>query len=333
MLVFQDLPTGYLVLEDVADDRTFATWKAVVDARLTALGTEVLYLVSDRAKALIQLAEQGLECLSMPDFFHCMHDLVKSYSCAHWPALATRAQELNESPGGPGTTPGAPQAEHADPEAQALVEARQAEVTRLGRGAQHVSGPLGDPLAHAASLPHRGLGSPDLRPGRKPTAGDGGGDRSVRPAPSVAGPARRHDQGPQAGACPRRPGGLLVARRPAGFGAIHPLAHVEEWVHECLLPLVYWEHQAAHTRCARRKAKIRQALEAVHATFHTHAITTAAGPPGAGGVESMGRPADEGLSADLISRGRAQWLFVANASEPSGLAQAQIQGVDDLTQL
>jgi hypothetical protein len=45
------------------------------------------------------------------------------------------------------------------------------------------------------------------------------------------------------------------------------------WVHECLLPLVYWEHQAAHTRCARRKAKIRQALEAVQATLQAHAIT------------------------------------------------------------
>jgi len=29
MVVFQDVPTGYLVLEDVADDRTFATWKAL----------------------------------------------------------------------------------------------------------------------------------------------------------------------------------------------------------------------------------------------------------------------------------------------------------------
>jgi hypothetical protein len=65
MLVFRDLPTGYLVLEDVANDRTFATWKAVVDARLKALGAEVLYLVSDRAKALIQLADQGF---GMPEY-------------------------------------------------------------------------------------------------------------------------------------------------------------------------------------------------------------------------------------------------------------------------
>src|SRR5216684_4732387 len=36
MLVFQDLPTGYLVLEDMADDRTFTTWKTWVDERLKA---------------------------------------------------------------------------------------------------------------------------------------------------------------------------------------------------------------------------------------------------------------------------------------------------------
>src|SRR5215470_2914737 len=77
MLVLMDLRTGYVLLEEVAEDRTYATWKARVEARLTALGIGVRYLVSDRAKALIQLAEKELECLSMPDFFHCMHDLVK----------------------------------------------------------------------------------------------------------------------------------------------------------------------------------------------------------------------------------------------------------------
>jgi hypothetical protein len=78
LLVCLDLRTGCLLLEEVADDRTYATWKAVVEERLTALGANVLYLVSDRAKGLVQLAETGLECLSMPDFFHVVHDIVKS---------------------------------------------------------------------------------------------------------------------------------------------------------------------------------------------------------------------------------------------------------------
>lgn len=82
LLVFMDLPSGYLLVEEVAAERTDATWKAVVDERLKPLGATVLYLVSDRAKALIQLAETGFECFSMPDFFHCVHDIVKSYSLA-----------------------------------------------------------------------------------------------------------------------------------------------------------------------------------------------------------------------------------------------------------
>ena len=39
MLVFMDLRTGYLLLEEVADDRPYATWKALVEERLTALDT------------------------------------------------------------------------------------------------------------------------------------------------------------------------------------------------------------------------------------------------------------------------------------------------------
>src|SRR5262252_11201294 len=52
MLVFMDLVSGYLLFEEVAEDRTYTTWYALVEARLDALGVGVWYLVSDRAKAL-----------------------------------------------------------------------------------------------------------------------------------------------------------------------------------------------------------------------------------------------------------------------------------------
>jgi hypothetical protein len=76
ILVFMDLPSRYLLVEEIATERIYAAWKAVVDERLKPLGTTVLYLVSDRAQALVQLAETGFECFSMPDFFHCVHDIV-----------------------------------------------------------------------------------------------------------------------------------------------------------------------------------------------------------------------------------------------------------------
>ena len=36
---------------------------------------------------------------------------------------------------------------------------------------------------------------------------------------------------------------------------------------------MYWEHHVAHTRCVRRKAKLRQAYEAARTALHTHVLT------------------------------------------------------------
>lgn len=94
ILVFMDLSTGSLLLEEVAEDRSFATWQALVEGRLKGLGPGVLSLVSDRAKALIQLAEKGLECLSMPDCFHGIHDIIKSYALAIGRHVRHAQQEL-----------------------------------------------------------------------------------------------------------------------------------------------------------------------------------------------------------------------------------------------
>src|SRR5262245_48325811 len=66
MLVFMDLATGYLLMEEVATDRSFDTWYDRANNRLTTFGTEVLYMVSDRAKALIKPAHTGLGCPSIP---------------------------------------------------------------------------------------------------------------------------------------------------------------------------------------------------------------------------------------------------------------------------
>ena len=278
MLVFQDLPTGYLVLEDLADDRTFATWNVVVEARLKALRAEVWYLVSDRAKALIQLAEQGLECLSMPDFFHCMHDLVKSYSLAIGQRLRQAQQELTKAQEGLARRQGPPRIDRTDLEAQALVEARQVEVTRWEEVRNTYRGHLETlsltlhPFRIADSVPQT---SAQVESQLKATV------------EAIAALAQRHQ-------LPARPDAMTkVGKQVPALAALVDFwwqgVHQDlepfllapkwrRWVHEGLLPLVYWEHQVAHTRCARRKAKIRQALEAVQASFHTHVITTQLAP-------------------------------------------------------
>ena len=77
ILVMMDLGSGYLVLEEAAEDRTYGTWQERTQAAITKLGLELRYVVSDRAKALIKLALQGLGCPSVPDLFHALRDLAK----------------------------------------------------------------------------------------------------------------------------------------------------------------------------------------------------------------------------------------------------------------
>ena len=75
ILVLMDLSSGYLLLEDISDDRCYETWYAKTSPRLEALGIEVSHAISDRAKALIKLAVTGFECDSGADLFHAQQDL------------------------------------------------------------------------------------------------------------------------------------------------------------------------------------------------------------------------------------------------------------------
>jgi hypothetical protein len=51
-----------------------------------------------------------------------------------------------------------------------------------------------------------------------------------------------------------------------------------QWARESLLPWVYWEHQVAHTRCARRKAKLQRAWAEVRSAFDQPVITQRRAP-------------------------------------------------------
>src|SRR6266481_2810293 len=127
MLVFMDLVSGYVLCEEVAEDRTYTTWHALVEARLEALGVGVVYLVSDRAKALIKLAEKGLECVSIPDVFHLIHDLVKSYSLAICRPLRQARQTLSQARESLTTCQASHRSSDEAQQAQAEVEACEAE--------------------------------------------------------------------------------------------------------------------------------------------------------------------------------------------------------------
>ena len=97
-----DLATGYLLMEEVAADRSYATWFDRANARLTTFGTEVLYMGSDRAKALIKLAHTGLQALGASQDVSLGRDLAKSYSLAIFGRLRQAKRELEQAKRAPG---------------------------------------------------------------------------------------------------------------------------------------------------------------------------------------------------------------------------------------
>src|SRR5439155_24934216 len=80
------------------------------------------YLVSDRAQALIKLAEQGLECVSIPEVLHLIHDLVKSYALAMCGPLRQARQSFNQAREALTTCQASPRSSDEAQQAQAEVE-------------------------------------------------------------------------------------------------------------------------------------------------------------------------------------------------------------------
>jgi hypothetical protein len=278
ILVFMDLKTGYLLREEVAADRTYPTWQALVEERLTALGTHVLYVVSDRAKALIQLAEQGLECLSIPDFFHLMHEIVKSYSLALGRRMRQAYKALTDAQEALTRLQGRPHAAQDVLEAKALVETRQAEVTRWDEGHKTYRR-----LLETFSL--------TLHPFR---ISDSALQTTAQVASQLQATVAAIEAFAQCHQLPARPDAMTKVRKQVPALAalvdfwwqgvhqdIEPFVlspQWRQWVDACLLPMVYWDHQVARTRCRRRRAKMQEAWEAVRAAFDQHAITQGLAP-------------------------------------------------------
>ncbi len=278
MLVFMDLVSGYLLFEEVAEDRTSTTWYALVEARLEALGVGVVYLVSDRAKALIKLAEQGLECLSIPDVFHLIHDLVKSYSLAICGPLRQARQALNQARESLTTCQASHRSSDEAQQAQAEVEARAAEVERWES-------------VHSAYRHHLETVSLIVHPwhicNSTPQTSQEVERRLHAEIDAITALIETHGLPAKQKAVDK------VRKQLAGLSALvdlwwqrvwHDVQQValtpmwQRWVDEQLLPLMYWQHQVSRTRCPRRKAKLLQALESVQDAFATHLITAQLAP-------------------------------------------------------
>ena len=274
MLVLMDLATGYLLMEEVAADRSFDTWYDRANNRLTTLGTEVLYLVSDRAKALIKLAHTGLSCLSIPDLFHLSHDLAKGYSLAIFGRLRHAQRDLK----------------HAQQRLETLQQNAQVDPAHVAQAQARVA-------ACATSVTHwQGVGnawrqrlsnlSRILHPWR---LADSSRQTSKEVEEQLRAELEAIETLLETNGLPVKKGTLdKVRQQLAGVAALvdfwwqtvrQDLTQLAmtpmwtTWVEECLLPLMYWQEQLRRTRCPGQKAQIALVLRAVEEAFERHSCT------------------------------------------------------------
>jgi Family of unknown function (DUF6399)/IclR helix-turn-helix domain len=279
MLVFMDLATGYLLMEEVATDRSFGTWYDRANDRLTTLGTEVLYVVSDRAKALVKLAHTGLGCLSIPDLFHLSHDLAKGYALAIFGRLRQAKRDL----------------EHAKQRLETVQKNVQAECVHIEQAQARVA-------TCATSLHHwQGVGSAwrqqlsnfarILHPWRLV---DSTRQTSKEVEEQLRAELEAIETLLETNGLPMKQDTLAKVRKQlAGISALvdfwwqtvhQDVAQMAmtpkwtQWADELLLPLMYWQEQLRRTRCPVQKAQIALVLQVVEEAFARHSCTRQLNP-------------------------------------------------------
>ncbi len=274
MLVFMDLATGYLLMEEVATDRSFDTWYERANTRLMTFGTEVLYMVSDRAKALIKLAHTGLGCPSIPDLFHLGHDLAKGYALGIFGRLRQAKRDLDHAKQRLETVQ-----KHGQGD-QTQVEQAQARVGACTTSVTHWQGVSSVWRQHLSNV------SRILHPWRLLD--------SIRQTSQVVEEQLQAELEAietllETNGLPRKKDTLdKVRKQLAGLSALvdfwwqtvrQDLTQMAmtprwtTWAEDVLLPLMYWQQQHARTRCPGQKAQIALVLQAVEESFARHSCT------------------------------------------------------------
>jgi Family of unknown function (DUF6399)/IclR helix-turn-helix domain len=274
MLVFMDLATGYVLLEEVAADRSFDTWFDRANARLTTFGTEVLYMVSDRAKALIKLAQKGLGCPSIPDVFHLGHDLAKRSSLAIFGRLRQAKRELEQAKQGLEKLQKNIQTDSAQvAQAQARVAAWATSVHHW----QEVGRAWRQRLSNVSRILHPWR----LADSRRQTSQEVEEQlraelKAIETLLATNGLPMKQDtlgkvQKQLAGVSALIDVWWQTVRQDLTQLAMTP--RWTQWAEDGLLPLMYWHEQLRRTRCPGQKAQIALVLQTVEEAFERHPCT------------------------------------------------------------
>lgn len=273
ILVLMDLRSGYLLLEEITEDRCFDTWYAKTTPRLESLGIEVSHAISDRAKALIKMAVTGFGCESGADIFHAQQDASR-WLGARLGKRVTQAEK------------GLAASETAKDKATKKV----GEVTSAGLEEDRIRAEKTLEAAKKSQQDYhknlQGIGD-EVHPFSM-------ADNSINDAEKVVqrlqGRALAFEAIAQDQGIADNKNTLQKLRNQFGALAVSVSfwwlwvnetllnlgvedIELEQWLTTSLLPVVYWHHKMRQTKNRKAKDKYRKAWESASAAFKAHHLT------------------------------------------------------------
>lgn len=94
LMVMIDLPSGFILLEESAENRTYETWQTKAKSLLKRFNIKVKGFVSDRYSGLIKLATKHFGVFHTPDSFHMSNEIVKTFGSYFQRSLSKIRKEM-----------------------------------------------------------------------------------------------------------------------------------------------------------------------------------------------------------------------------------------------
>lgn len=273
ILVMMDLRSGYLLFEDITEDRCFDTWYARTTPRLESLGIVVNHAISDRAKALIKMAIIGFECESGADVFHAQQD-VSRWLGARLGKRVTTAEKMLEA----AQTDESKVSKNATLREDIILKAKKftaeknLETAKQSQQDYHenLQG-IGDEV-HPFSLTDNSINTAEkVVQGlevRAQAFEKIAKDQDIADSKKVMNKLRNQFQ-PLAVSVSFWWAWVLETLQSLALEDVD----LEEWLTTTLLPVVYWHHKMQHTKNRKAREKYRKAWELASDTFKAHSLS------------------------------------------------------------
>lgn len=96
LMVMMDLKSGYIMLEEEADNRKYDTWCERADQAVQKINAKVKGFVSDRYSGLVKLATRFFGVFHTPDIFHMSMEIVKTFGAHFARKLSALRKEIED---------------------------------------------------------------------------------------------------------------------------------------------------------------------------------------------------------------------------------------------